>query len=160
MLKVQIICCGKMREKYLISAFDEYKKRLAGYCKFECLELPEEKLPSDPSQKEIEKALQKEAAEIQKNIPNGFLKVAMCVEGKQLSSEKFASMFNEAAISGKPGLCFIIGSSYGMDESVKKDADVRLSMSEMTFPHHLARVMMAEQIYRAFKILEGSKYHK
>lgn len=160
MLSVRLICVGRMREKFYIEAFGEYAKRLSAYCRLEHIELAEQRLPDAPSQKEINAALEKEAAEIEKNIPDGAYLCAMCVEGKQMPSEGMAKLINRVELSGRPKLCFVIGGSFGLDESVKKRADMRLSMSEMTFPHHLARVMLAEQIYRGFKINEGSRYHK
>lgn len=149
-----------MREKFYIDAFSEYAKRLQAYCRFECVELTEQRLPENPSQKEITAALDREAVEIIKNIPTDAYIVAMCVEGRQMKSEGMAKLIAERAESGKPKLCFLIGGSFGMSDEVKQRADMRLSMSEMTFPHHLARVMLAEQIYRGFKINEGSRYHK
>lgn len=160
MQSVKLICVGKMREKFYIDAFSEYAKRLQAYCRFECVELTEQRLPENPSQKEITAALDREAAEIIKNIPTDAYIVAMCVEGRQMKSEGMAKLIAERADSGKPKLCFLIGGSFGMSDEVKQRADMRLSMSEMTFPHHLARVMLAEQIYRGFKINEGSRYHK
>lgn len=160
MLAVRLICVGKMREKFYIEAFSEYAKRLQAYCKLDLIELTEQRLGDNPSQKEITSALGREAAEIMKNIPPDAYLVAMCVEGKQMKSEDMAKLVSERESSGKPKLCFVVGGSFGLDESVKRRADMRLSMSEMTFPHHLARVMLAEQIYRAFKINEGSRYHK
>jgi 23S rRNA (pseudouridine1915-N3)-methyltransferase len=160
MLQVRIICAGKMKERFFSDAFSEYAKRLSGLCRFDCTELPETKLPENPSIKEIDAALKKEAAEIAKNIPKDAYTIAMCVEGRQLKSEELAALLSERAMSGRPAVCFIIGSSYGLDAGLKQKCDMRLSMSEMTFPHHLARVMLAEQIYRGFKINEGSKYHK
>lgn len=160
MLNVKLICVGKMRERFYIEAFDEYAKRLGAYCKFECVELTERRLPDDPSQAEINAALEREAVEILKNVPIDAYLVAMCVEGRQIPSEGMAKLISGRENSGKPKLCFLIGGSYGMSDTVKNRADMKLSMSEMTFPHHLARVMLAEQIYRGFKINEGSKYHK
>ena len=160
MLAVKLICVGKMRERFFIDAFAEYAKRLQAYCKFECVELTEQRLPDNPSPNEIAAALAREAADIGRNIPPDAYVVAMCVEGRQMKSEGMAGLIAARADSGKPKLCFVVGGSFGLDESVKRRADMRLSMSEMTFPHHLARVMLAEQIYRGFKINEGSKYHK
>lgn len=160
MLGIKLICVGKMKEKFYIDAFSEYSKRLSAYCKFECVELNETKLSDNPSDKEIEAALSKEAVGIEKNIPKDAYVIAMCVGAKQLKSEELAAKINSVAVSGKAKICFLIGGSFGMAESVKKNADMRLGMSEMTFPHHLARVMLAEQIYRSFKINEGSRYHK
>ena len=160
MLAVKMICVGKMREKFYIEAFSEYAKRLQSYCKFELCEIAEQRLSENPKSGEINAALSKEAAEILKNLPNDAFTVALCVEGKQLPSEGIAKLIADRENSGKPKLCFIIGGSFGLDDSVKKRTDMKLSMSEMTFPHHLARVMLAEQIYRGFKINEGSRYHK
>ncbi len=160
MLNVKLICVGKMRERFYIDAFNEYAKRLQGYCRFECIELNEQRLSDSPSEKEIAAALEKEAAEIMKNIPQDAYVCAMCVEGSQFPSEEMGRLIRQRENSGKPKLCFIIGGSFGLSDTVKKRAELRLSMSKMTFPHHLARVMLAEQIYRGFKINEGSRYHK
>lgn len=160
MLSIKLICVGKMRERFFIDAFAEYAKRLQSFCKLDCVELAEQRLSNAPSAKEIAAALERESAEIMKAIPGDAYVVAMCVEGKQMKSEGLAALVAAREGSGKPKLCFVVGGSFGLDERVKSRADMRLSMSEMTFPHHLARVMLAEQIYRAFKINEGSKYHK
>lgn len=160
MLSVKFICVGKIKERFYIDAFSEYQKRLGAYCGFECLELNEQRLSNDPSQKEIDAALQREGEEILRSIPTDAYVVAMCVEGRLIPSEGVARLISERENSGKPKLCFIVGGSFGLAESVKKRADMRLSMSTMTFPHHLARVMLSEQVYRGFKIKEGSKYHK
>ena len=160
MLNIKFICVGKLRERFYIDAFNEYARRLSAYCKFECAELNETKLGDKPSDKEIENALVRESADIEKAIPKDAYVIAMCVGAKQLKSEELAQQINSLALSGRGKICFIIGGSFGMAESVKQRADMRLGMSEMTFPHHLARVMLTEQIYRSFKIIEGSRYHK
>jgi len=160
MLGVSLICVGKMKEKHYISAFEEYRKRLGAFCRFELIELPEQRLSDDPSEKEISAALEKEAAEIEKRIPSGAAVVAMCVEGVQKSSPELATQLQSWANSGISRICFLVGGSFGMSEKIKAQADLRLSVSKMTFPHHLFRVMLAEQIYRAFAINEGSRYHK
>ena len=160
MLSVKLICVGKMKEKFFIDAVEEYRKRLGAYCRFELEELPEQRLSDDPSPKEIQTALDKEAVEIEKRIPNGAAIVAMCVEGVQKSSPELTAVLDSFANAGKSKICFLIGGSFGMSESLKQKAALKLSMSKMTFPHHLARVMLCEQIYRAFTIREGSKYHK
>jgi len=149
-----------MKEKHYVSAFDEYKKRLGAFCKFELVELTEQRLSDNPSSKEIEAALEKEAQEIEKQIPAGAAVCAMCIEGDMKSSTELAAVFEKWSSSGKSKFCFIIGGSCGMAQRIKNRAELRLSMSRMTFPHHLARVMVGEQIYRAFTIIEGSKYHK
>lgn len=160
MLNIKFICVGKLRERFYIDAFNEYARRLSAYCKFECAELNETKLGDKPSDKEIENALVRESADIEKAIPKDAYVIAMCVGAKQLKSEELAQKINSLALSGRGKICFIIGGSFGMAESVKQRADMRLGMSETTFPHHLARVMLTEQIYRSFKIIEGSRYHK
>ena len=160
MLNIKFICVGKLRERFYIDAFNEYARRLSAYCKFECAELNETKLGAKPSDKEIENAVVRESADIEKAIPKDAYVIAMCVGAKQLKSEELAQKINSLALSGRGKICFIIGGSFGMAESVKERADMRLGMSEMTFPHHLARVMLTEQIYRSFKIIEGSRYHK
>lgn len=160
MAEVRLICVGRMREKHYISAFEEYARRLGAYCRFELTEIEEQRLGDSPSAAEIKAALEKEATAILAAVPKGAHVTAMCIEGRELSSEELAAAVAERESSGRPKMCFIVGGSYGLSERVKSEADARLSMSKMTFPHHLARVMLAEQIYRAFKINEGSKYHK
>lgn len=160
MLTVKLICVGRLKEKFYIDACNEYHKRLSAYCRFELVELAESRLSETPGEKEITAALEREAAEILKAIPAGSFLVPLCIEGKTMPSEGMARLIAERENSGRPKLCFVIGSSYGLSPLVKNRADFRLSMSPMTFPHHLARVMLLEQIYRGFKINEGSRYHK
>ncbi|MBQ5405910.1 MAG: 23S rRNA (pseudouridine(1915)-N(3))-methyltransferase RlmH [Oscillospiraceae bacterium] len=160
MLQIKLICVGKLRERFYIDAFEEYRKRLAAYCRLACADVAEQRLPDSPSDAQIRAALEKEAAEILKAIPADAYVVALCVEGRQVPSEAMAELIAGRENSGKPKLCFVIGGSFGLAESVKNRADLRLSMSKMTFPHHLARVMLAEQLYRGYKIKEGSRYHK
>lgn len=160
MLEVTLITVGKLKEKFYLAACGEYSKRLAAYCKFQVVELSEFRLPDNPSAGDIAQGLQKEAVAIRNAIPKGAWVCALTPEGKLLSSEKLAEKFENIKLSGKSSVCFLIGSSFGMEESVKKSADFCLSMSPMTFPHHLARVMVLEQIYRAQAIGAGSKYHK
>ena len=160
MLGVTLLCVGKMKEPYLIAAFEEYRKRLGAYCRFTLVEIAEQRLPEEPSEKEIAAALEREASEIDRRIPAGAVCVAMCVEGRQLSSTDFARRIADWQTAGRGQLCFIVGGSCGLAGRVKQRADLRLSMSEMTFPHHLFRVMLAEQLYRALNIAAGGKYHK
>lgn len=160
MLGVQIICVGKLKEKFYMDAVSEYQKRLGGYCKFSITELPEERLPDTPSPAQIEAALAKEGAAVLARLPKGGAVTALCVEGQGVSSEGLSDKISAWAGQGKSQLAFLIGSSFGLHPSVKAAADFKLSMSQMTLPHHLARVMLLEQIYRAFKITEGSSYHK
>lgn len=149
-----------MREKHYASAYAEYEKRLAAYCRSETAETAETRLGDEPSEKEIAAALEKEAAEIEKLIPKGAYTVALCVEGEKRSSEALAGLISEKAGAGVSKLCFIVGGSFGLSERVKRGVDLRLSMSDMTFPHHLARVMLIEQVYRALSINAGARYHK
>lgn len=160
MLSVKLICVGRMREKFYIEAFNEYFKRLQPYCKLQLVEPTEQKLGDSPSQKELEKALDREAEDILTAIPSDSYVIALCIEGRELSSEALAELVAKVEGSGRPRMCFIIGGSYGLSPKVKARADLKLSMSPMTFPHHLARVMLSEQLYRSFKINEGSRYHK
>ena len=160
MIGVTIICEGKLKEKYLRDACAEYSKRLNGFCKLNIIELNPKKLSDNPSTAEIENALGSEGKEILSKIPSNAFVYAMCIEGKQMPSPKLAKEIENCAVLGKSNVVFIIGGSFGLSEAVKKSADVRLSMSEMTFPHQLARIMLLEQIYRAFQISSGGKYHK
>ena len=160
MFDITLITMGKLKEKFYISAATEYAKRLGGYCKFTLLELPEVQLPEDPSPAEISAGLEKEAELIFSKIPKGAWFCVFTPEGKVLSSEAFADKLKEVKLSGKSSACFLIGSSFGMSPRVKARADFKLSMSPMTFPHHLARIMVLEQLYRAEAIQAGSKYHK
>ena len=160
MQKVTIICTGKLKEKFYLDAAAEYAKRLSRFCTMTILELPEERLPESPSPAQIEAALAREADAVRAKLPAGCLLIAMCVEGQERSSEALARYLAEAAARGAGHIVFLIGSSYGMHPSLKQQADLRLSMSPMTFPHHLLRVMLLEQIYRAYQINAGSKYHK
>lgn len=160
MLSVKLVCVGKLKEKFFAEAFEEYRKRLGAFCRFECTELAEQRLGDDPGPREIAAALEREAAEIEKAIPAGALVVAMCVEGKGISSEELAAQLERWQSAGRSRVCFLVGGSFGLAERVKSRADLRLSVSRMTFPHHLFRVMLAEQIYRAFSISAGGRYHK
>ncbi|MCM1149430.1 MAG: 23S rRNA (pseudouridine(1915)-N(3))-methyltransferase RlmH [Butyricicoccus sp.] len=160
MLTVKLVSVGKMKERHYIAAFEEYRKRLGAYCRFESEELPEQRLPENPSQKEIDDALKKECALIQKRIPPRAVLVAMCVEGEGKTSPELADLIQSWAGAGSSTLCFVTGGSFGLSGELKRQARLRLSMSKMTFPHHLARVMLCEQLYRAFTIIEGSRYHK
>ena len=160
MLSVHIICVGKMKEKFYIDAAAEYVKRLSRFCKLEIIELPEDRLPDDPSQAQIDAALLKESDAIRAKIPAGAHVIAMCVEGKERSSEELARLMAESANRGESHLVFLIGGSFGMHPSIKTQAAVKLSMSPMTFPHHLLRVMLLEQIYRGYQINAGTRYHK
>ncbi len=160
MFDITLITVGKLKEKFYLSAAEEYAKRLKGYCNFHLLELAECRLPENPSPAEISAGLEKEADLILAKIPKGTWFCIFTPEGKLLSSEQFADKLKEIKLSGKSSACFLIGSSFGMAPRVKERADFKLSMGPMTFPHHLARIMAMEQIYRAESIQAGSKYHK
>lgn len=160
MFDITLIAMGKLKEKFYISAAEEYRKRLKGYCNFQIVELPEYRLPEDPSLAEIAAGLEKEADLILGKIPKNAWFCVFTPEGKTLSSEDFAEKLKEVKQNGKSNACFLIGSSFGMAPRVKNRADFKLSMGPMTFPHHLARIMVLEQIYRAEAIQAGSKYHK
>ena len=160
MFDITLITMGKLKEKFYISAAEEYAKRLGAYCRFTLLELPEQRLPENPSPAEISSGLEKEAELILSKIPKSAWLCVFTPEGKELSSEQFAQKLSEVKISGKSAACFLIGSSFGMAQKIKDKADFRLSMGKMTFPHHLARIMVLEQLYRAEAIQAGSKYHK
>ena len=160
MFDITLIAMGKLKEKFYLSAAAEYEKRMKGYCQFKILELPEVRLPEDPSPAEIAAGLEKEADVILSKIPKGAWFCVLTPEGKMLSSEALAAKMKDVKLSGKSSACFLIGSSFGMASRVKEKADFKLSMSPMTFPHHLARVMVLEQLYRAEAIQAGSKYHK
>ena len=160
MFDIVLITMGKLKEKFYLSACEEYKKRLAGYCNFKIIELPEVRLPDNPSPANISAGLDKEAEMILSKIPKGAWFCIFTPEGKLLSSEQLADKITSVKVSGKSCACFLIGSSFGISEKIKNIADFKLSMSPMTFPHHLARVMVLEQLYRAEAIQAGSKYHK
>lgn len=160
MFGITLITVGKLKEKFYISAAEEYIKRLKAYCQFQIVELPESRMPENPSNAEITNALDREAELIISRIPKNAWFCIFTPEGKLLSSEEFAKKMHEIKVSGKGNGCFLIGSSFGISQKLKEKADFKLSMSPMTFPHHLARVMVLEQLYRAEAIQAGSKYHK
>lgn len=160
MFSVTVLAVGKLKEAFYLSACTEYCKRLRSFCDISVIELPECRLPENPSQAEILAGLAREAAEIRKKLPRGVYFCVCTPEGTSMSSEKLAETMQRVKSGGRSGIVFLIGSSFGVDAALKKEADLRLSMSEMTFPHHLFRVMLLEQIYRAESIQAGTKYHK
>ena len=160
MININLICIGKLKEDYLRMACAEYEKRLGAFCKLKITELTPARLPEDPNPSQIKAALDDEAERILAKINPNEAVFPMCIEGKMMPSEKFSQEIESCALSGRGSLCFIIGGSHGLSEKVKSKAKLRLSMSPMTFPHQLARVMLLEQIYRAFMISSGGKYHK
>lgn len=161
MIKINLICIGKIKERFYSEAVAEYSKRLTAFCRLNIIELGEERIKSgSPNQAQIDEVLLAEGRRIlQKISPSDFV-CALCIEGRLISSEELSGILENAALSGKSTVDFIIGGSYGLSDEVKKRADLRLSMSRMTFPHMMARVIICEQIYRAFEISSGGKYHK
>jgi 23S rRNA (pseudouridine1915-N3)-methyltransferase len=159
MLHVTIIAVGGLKEKYLADACAEYKKRLSAFCKLEIIEIAEYTLPQEPSAAEIEMALVAEGAAVLAKIKPRAAVIPLCIEGESLTSPALAKKLEELA-AGTSHIAFIIGGSHGLSEEVKRAGTFRLSMSAMTFPHRLARVMLLEQIYRAFSITRGMRYHK
>lgn len=159
MLNVRFVVVGSLKESYLREAVAEYTKRLGAFCSPEIVELKEARLPDAPSAAEISAALADEGRRILAACPARAVKVALCVEGRQLSSPELAE-YIEAAAARASCLCFIVGGSYGLDDAVKRACETRLSFSRLTFPHQLMRVILLEATYRAFNIQKGTKYHK
>ena len=159
-MKITLITIGRLKDKFFIDASAEYEKRLSKYCKLDIKTIEAARLPSDPSDSEVTEALKEECEKIKKALPGNCDIIPMCIEGKQLSSEELSEKIETLTLHGTSHICFIIGGSYGISEEIKKLASLKLSMSRMTFPHRLARIMLLEQLYRAFKISEGSNYHK
>lgn len=160
MINVQLIVLGKLKEKYMKDFSAEYEKRLSGYCKLTVTELEPIKLSDNPSEQEIKNALNKETQMIKDKIPKNSFVFSMCIEGKQMSSEELSKKLEDIALSGKNNITFVIGSSFGLSDEIKQMSDYKFSMSKMTFPHKLARIMLTEQIYRAMSITNNGKYHK
>ena len=160
MINLNIICVGRLKEQYLRDASAEYIKRMQTICRLSVTELPAEKLSDNPSQKEIDRALEAEGKRIIEKIPKGAAVFAMCIEGKQRGSEELSRELDELALTGVSNAVFIIGGSFGLSDEVKAKSKYRLSMSKMTFPHQLARIMLLEQLYRAAQISLGTRYHK
>ena len=159
-MNISIIAVGKLKEKYLKSAIDEYAKRLGRYCKLEIIELPDEKTPDNASPKDEEIIKDKEGNLILSKIKDNAYVVAMDLKGKELTSEEFAKFISNCGVMGNSNIVFVIGGSLGLSEQVRKRANYKLCFSKMTFPHQLFRVMLLEQIYRAFRISNGEPYHK
>ena len=160
MINVTVLCIGKLKESYLREACAEYSKRLAAFCKINVTELDETRLPDKPSQAQIDAALIDEGKRILLKIPSSAYVITLCIEGGRLSSEQLADKISGIATGGTSSIVFVIGGSFGLSDEVKQRSLLRLSMSEMTFPHQLARVMLLEQAYRAFSINANTKYHK
>ncbi len=160
MRSITVLCVGKLKEAYWRDAVAEYQKRLSAFCRLSVIEVEEERLPDNPSPAQIRQTLQAEGKRLLSHIPAGAAVFPLCIEGKELSSPALADMLDRVAVDGCSHTVFIIGGSWGLSDEVKAAARFRLSMSPMTFPHQLARVMLLEQIYRAAQISSGGKYHK
>ena len=159
MLSINIICVGKLKEAYLRQAIEEYSKRMKPLCKLSIIELPEERVGDNPSDAEIQRTVAAESERITQKVGKGDYVIAMCVEGKNISSEELSDRIENISMTHST-IDLIIGGSWGLSDALKKRADFKLSMGKMTFPHQLCRVMLLEQVYRAFQISKGTKYHK
>ena len=160
MLKITVIAVGKAKEKYLADAYSEYAKRLSGYCNLNIIELAPCRADESSGKAATDAAIRDEGERILAKIPQRALVIPLCIEGKQMPSEALAKLIKDSSVEGVSEICFIIGGSYGLWDKVKAAGKIKFSMSEMTFPHQIARLMLLEQIYRAFKINEGGSYHK
>lgn len=159
-MKITVITVGKLKEKYLRDAIAEYSKRLGRYCKLEILEVADEKTPDQASETVEESIREKEGERLMKYVKDDAFVITLEINGKQLSSEKLAEKINQLGIAGVSHICFIIGGSIGLSKSVMERSDYALSFSKMTFPHQLMRVILLEQIYRSYRIIQGEPYHK
>ena len=159
-MRITLITVGKIKEKFYRMAIDEYIKRLGRYCKPEIIEVADEKTPDNASTHEVELIKDKEGERILKNIRKDGAVIALAIEGKMLSSEQLADKISQLGVKGESHIQFIIGGSLGLSEKVLKEADMLLSFSKMTFPHQLMRVILLEQIYRSYRIIQGEPYHK
>lgn len=160
MLNISLICVGKIKEKHFISAVDEYRKRLSRFCKLEVIEVKDEAIPDKPSDVEKMTVIEREAERIKSKLPKNAYIISLCIEGRQYTSEEFAETLNTLAVEGISHIVFIIGGSLGLSDDIKNISSLKLSFSKMTFPHQLMRVVLAEQVYRAFTINNGITYHK
>lgn len=159
-MNITLVTVGKLKEKYLKQAIDEYSKRLSRYCKLDIIELPDEKTPDNASEKEEAQIKEKEGRAILSKIKDNAYVVAMDLKGKQLTSEELSSFVERCGVTGNSNIVFVIGGSLGLSDEVIKRADYKLCFSKMTFPHQLFRVMLLEQVYRTFRIMKNEPYHK
>jgi len=159
-LKITVIAVGKLKEKYLKDGIAEYSKRLSRFCDLNIIEVADEQVPESLSSAQEEQVKKKEAERILKNISSGSLLIVLDIKGKKLDSEGFASKLQSFFLSGNSNITFVIGGSLGLDGELARKADFRLSLSDMTFPHQLTRLILLEQLFRAFKIINGEAYHK
>ena len=160
MRHISLLCVGKLKEAYWRDACAEYGKRLSAFCRLTVTEVEEERLPENPSAAQIARAVQEEGRRLLAKVPAGAAVIAWCIEGKELDSPACSETLDKLAVDGVNAAALVIGGSWGLSDDVKKAARLRLSMSPMTFPHQLARVMVIEQLYRAMQISQGGKYHK
>ncbi|MCR5322427.1 MAG: 23S rRNA (pseudouridine(1915)-N(3))-methyltransferase RlmH [Lachnospiraceae bacterium] len=160
MQQITVLTVGKIKEKYLRDAINEYSKRLSRYCKLNIIEVSDEKTPDNASTTEEEQIRQKEASRLLKALPDDTYVVTLEIEGKQLSSPELAEKLSKLAVEGNSHIAFVIGGSLGLGSDILKKSDMRLSFSKMTFPHQLMRVILLEQIYRSYRIINGEPYHK
>ena len=159
-MKISVVCVGKVKEKFYRDAIDEFSKRLSRYCKLEIVEVADEKTPDQASETEMKQIKDKEGERLLKNIKEDSYVICLCIDGKQLDSEELACKIEQLGIQGNSHICLVIGGSLGLSEMVIKRADMKLSFSKMTFPHQLMRVILLEQIYRAYRIINNEPYHK
>jgi len=159
-MKITILSVGKVKEKFYRDAILEFSKRLSRYCKLEIIEVTDEKTQEDASETEIKIVKEKEGERLLKNIKDDAYVVCLCIDGKQLDSEELSEKIEKLGVQGTSHICFIIGGSLGLSDEVVKRADYKLSFSRMTFPHQLMRVILLEQIYRAYRIMNNEPYHK
>lgn len=159
-MKISILCVGKVKEKFYRDAIDEFAKRLSRYCKLEIVEVADEKTPDQASDIEVKQIKDKEGERLLKNIKDDAYVIALCIDGKQLDSEELSSKIESLGVQGTSHICFVIGGSLGLADEVISRANFKLSFSKMTFPHQLMRVILMEQIYRAYRIMNNEPYHK
>lgn len=159
-MNIDIISVGNIKEKYFTDAIKEYSKRMTSYINLSIIEINEHRLPNNPSDSQILEGMEKETEAIISKIRDRAYIIALCIEGKQASSENFAKKIQNLTVEGYSDICFIIGGSYGLSDKIKRKSQLKLSFSKMTFPHQLMRVVLIEQIYRAFRIIRNEPYHK
>lgn len=159
-MRITVVCVGKIKEKYFTMGIDEYSKRLSRYCKLEIIQVPDEKTPDNASEAEELMIKKKEGERILKNIKDNAYVIALAIEGKMLTSEELADKIDKLGVGGDSHIVFVIGGSLGLDDEVLKRADYKLSFSKMTFPHQMMRMVLLEQIYRGYRIMNGEPYHK
>lgn len=159
-MRITVVCVGKIKEKYFTMGIDEYSKRLNRYCKLDIIQVPDEKTPDNASEAEELMIKKKEGERILKNIKDNAYVIALAIEGKMLTSEELADKIDKLGVGGDSHIVFVIGGSLGLDDEVLKRADYKLSFSKMTFPHQMMRMVLLEQVYRGYRIINGEPYHK